>query len=408
MEPTTAPPPSSSILTEYERPRRERYGLHLLLFLLTFATVTLAGMQWVARDLLYAQDAWFVLGGEGGFPIGPSALFDGLRFSTALLLFLTVHEFGHYLAARHHGIDVTLPYYIPLPLVAIGTLGAVIRIREPIPSTRKLFDVGAAGPLAGFVAALGILVYGLATLPPPTYLDAMSGHEWVQGVVAQTGAYPAQPPTGTDPLSIGGTLLFSFLTRFFPNVPPAFELYHYPVVFAGWLGLFFTALNLLPAGQLDGGHVTYSLFGRRWHKRIARVTVSLLMVSGGVAAVTFFSPMLDAYRPGLSVATWIAVAAVFGLLVQRMDRYLPGRHLALWTARLVAAVGVLVALGPSVTRYSAGMWLFWAVLIVRFIRVDHPPVLYPEPLTPGRRVLGILCLLILVLCFSPHPFFGTM
>ena len=104
----------------------------------------------------------------------------------------------------------------------------------------------------------------------------------------------------------------------------------------------------------------------------------------------------------------MAVAAVFGLLVQRMDRYLPSRRLALWTAGLVAAVAALVALGPSVTRYSAGMWLFWAVLIVRFIRVDHPPVMYDEPLTPGRRVLGILCLVILVLCFSPRPFFGTM
>lgn len=404
MEPTTAPP-APSVLTEYVPKPRERYGLHLLLFLMTFASVTLAGMQWAQRDLLYVQDVWFTL---GGFPIGPAALMDGLRFAVALLLFLTVHEFGHYLAARRHGISVTLPYYIPLPLIAIGTLGAVIRIREPIPRTRQLFDVGAAGPLAGFVAALGILLYGLATLPPPTYLDAMSGHEWIQAYIAQHGTYPPAPPAGTDPLSVGGTLLFDALARLFPYVPPPFELYHYPVVFAGWLGLFFTALNLLPAGQLDGGHVTYSLFGRRWHARLARATVSVLMVSGGVGAVTFLAPMLEAYQPGLSVATWVGLAAIFALLVQRMSPYLPFARVALWAGGVLAAVGVIVALGGRVSQYGAGMWLFWAFLIVRFIRVDHPPVLYPEKLTPGRRVLGYLCLAILVLCFAPRPFFGSM
>ncbi len=402
---TTTRRPDPSILTQYTRPPRDRYGLHVLLFLLTLASVALTGLQFVARDLLYTEHVWFWL---LGLPIGPAATFDGLRFAVPLLLFLTVHEFGHYFAARYHGVSTSLPYYIPSPLLGIGTLGAVIRIREPLPSTRKLFDVGAAGPLAGFVAALAILLYGLATLPGPEYFDTMSGHEWIRSYIAANGAYPAAPPAGTDPLSLGNTLLFALLTALFPNVPPAFELYHYPVVFAGWLGLFFTALNLLPAGQLDGGHIVYALFGPRWHRRLARAAVALMMVSGGVGTITFFAPLLDARMPGLELVTWIGLAAFFALLVARMGRRMPLRRLALVVAGLIAAVALIVALGPAVSKYGAGMWLVWSFLIVRFIRVDHPGVLYPEKLTPMRRALGIACLVLLVLCFSPRPFYGGL
>ncbi len=259
--PRTAPPPHRPAYALPPRVRTpERIWLHVLLFVLTFACVTLSGMIWTARETAYARDAWTTIDWLG-LSIGPTALLDGLRFSVPFLLFLGVHEMGHYVAARIHGIDTSPPYFIPLPLVGIGTLGAVIRIREPIPTTRKLFDVGAAGPLAGFIVALGILLYALATLPPPTYLLDMPGHDAINAYIAQNGAFPPMSSLEGTPLAIGPTLLVSLLTPLFDHVPPAYELYHYPTLFAAWLGLFFTALNLLPAGQLDGGHVTYSLFG---------------------------------------------------------------------------------------------------------------------------------------------------
>src|SRR5690606_7539618 len=131
-------------------------------------------------------------------PINWPFLADGLLFGLSLLLFLTVHEFGHYFAARRHGIATSLPYYIPLPFVGVGTLGAVIRIREPIPSMRKLFDIGAAGPIAGFVVALGVLLYAFATLPPPTYMMDQLGHEELKAFIAQSGRFPEGLPANSD------------------------------------------------------------------------------------------------------------------------------------------------------------------------------------------------------------------
>ncbi len=360
------------------------------------------GGMWAQRMLLYAQHVWFTIPGVAD--VGPAYLMDGLRFSIPLLLFLTVHEFGHYFAARHHRVSATLPFFIPVPF-GIGTMGAVIAIREALPSTRKLFDVGAAGPLAGFVVALGALVWGLATLPGLDYLQAMPGHEWILDYIARHGAYPAHAPAGTDPLRVGPTLLFTFLARLFPNVPPTFELYHFPVLFAGWMGLFFTALNLLPVGQLDGGHVVYSLFGPRLHARIARATVLLLMLSGGVGTAAYFVPIFDGLYWGGAWVVWLALAALYVFLLRAMFGPSP-RRVAPLLAGLLGLVALAVWVGPALTRYSYGFWLVWAFLLVRFIRVDHPPVLHPQPLTPARRVLGYVCLALLVLCFSPTPLQG--
>ena len=365
-------------------------------------TATFAGGGWAQRTPLYLRDAWFTFLGE---PVGPTFLADGLRFSVPLLLFLTVHEFGHFFAARRHRVPVSLPYFLPVPLPAplsIGTLGAVIRLRAALPTTRALFDVGAAGPLAGFAVAVGVLVYALATLPPPTYLlDAGPGHELLQQYVRTYGRFPATPPGGGDPLTFATPPLFALLAAAFPNVPPGWELYHYPTLLAGWFGLLFTGLNLLPVGQFDGGHILYALAGPRWHRRIARGVVLALMASGALGA----ADLIDAAGETTlqTVLSWVALAAVLYALLRRI---LPGTAANLTLLLYVVAISLVLRLAPAVAAYAYLPWLLWAALFVFVIRVDHPPEYLRERLTPVRVVLGLLCFAILLLCASPQPLWG--
>ncbi len=361
-------------------------------------------MIWTARETAYARDAWMTLDWLG-LSIGPTALMDGLRFSVPFLLFLGVHEMGHYVASRYHGIDASPPYFIPLPLVGIGTLGAVIRIREPIPTTRKLFDVGAAGPLAGFVVALGILFYALATLPPPTYLADMPGHEAINAYIASNGTFPPMSSLEGTPIAIGPMLLVSLLTPLFDHVPPAYELYHYPTLFAAWLGLFFTALNLLPAGQLDGGHVTYSLFGARRAVWLARLTVAALVVLGTLGLAPALLSMLQEWHGLAGVLVWPILG---GLLYWFSMRIFPDSQLLqlVFGCGMLILAAIVLFLLPDVARYGYGFWLFWAFLITRFIGIEHPPVYVDQHLTPGRRVLAWTCVALFMLCFSPQPFYG--
>ncbi len=330
----------------------------------------------------------------------------GVQFAFALLGFLTVHEFGHYFAARRHGIDTSLPYYIPLPFIAIGTAGAVIRIREPIPSMRKLFDVGAAGPLAGFVVAFGVLLYALATLPPPSYVLDLPGHEPLRQFFEQYGYFPDEPPLpdreGFFVLVVGQTPLYWFLTQFFPHVPPAYEMYHYPVLMAGWFGLFFTALNLLPVGQLDGGHILYALFGRTWHRRLARAFMVVLLLSGAIGFVGDLMPALQAWAGWMGAGSWFLLA---GILYFFLYRIFDGQHrlVAPLLLSLMLLTAVARAVGAPLMQFGWAGWLFWSLLIVLFIKVDHPPVRRSEPLTPRRRLLGYLAIAIFVLCFSLVP-----
>lgn len=374
---------------------RDRYWLHLLLFGATFVTTVYSGGVWAGRILRYQEmEAWWFLP-------------DGLRFAVSLLLFLTVHEFGHYFAARRHGISTSLPYYIPAPpLYTFGTLGAVIRIRQPIPTVRKLFDVGASGPLAGFVVSFGLLLFAFITLPPPSYMFDLLGHEDVQRYIEQYGRYPDQMPEvapelqGTVPV-IGQTLLFWGLSQFFSDVPPMYELYHYPVLFAGWLGLFFTALNLLPVGQLDGGHILYALVGERVHGLIARIFVVFLLVSAGVGFMTDVAPSLTEYAAWLGSMSWFILAALTYLFLYHIFR---GEHRIVAPVLLgviASVVGIRVVGLADVMGYSG--WFLFLVLIVAFIKVDHPSVLRTEPLTRGRKILGYLCILIFILCFSIQP-----
>lgn len=375
--------------------RPQRVWLHLLLFVLTLISTTLTWPDWAGRWLLYEQ-------------VGYSALLaDGLRFSLPLLLILTVHELGHYLAARYHRIDASLPYYIPFPFNGIGTFGAVIRIREPIPDTRSLFDIGVAGPLAGFVVALLVLFYALLTLPPPTYLLDVPGHEALKAYILAHGRFPETPLPAEDPASVtlvlGPTLLFDVLARFFPHVPPMYELYHYPTLFAAWLGLFFTALNLLPVGQLDGGHVLYALFGRLWHQRLARAFVLLLLVSATIGfSLETLPPLLQEDVWWVEPAAWLGLALVLYLYLHRLFN----RDHQIIAPVLLGLMG-LAALAPRVAAYVGWMghsgWFLWGLIILYLIRVDHPPVWLQAPLTRAQRLLGWLAIAIFLLCFSIRP-----
>ncbi|MEL6769467.1 MAG: site-2 protease family protein [Bacteroidota bacterium] len=398
-----------------QQKQRDRYGLHLGLFLLTFAACTFMGSVWVGRAALYPAGGWLAFGEPGWWTLA----MDGLAYAVPLLLFLTCHEFGHYLAARYHRIDVSLPYYIPLPdfgalgiFFHFGTMGAVIRIREPLRRLNHLFDVGIAGPLAGFVVTIGALIYALLTLPGPEYLLGVGGaaHEALVQAWQGTGVAPPPSPSGTGfpTIVFGETLLISLLADVVPNFPPMHEIYHYPVLFAAWIGLFFTALNLLPVGQLDGGHITFALFGDRWHRIIARATVFLMILSGGLGFVDEI-PLMFQLRLGwsaqlASVAVWALLSGVLYLFLNRMF----DRDLRLVAPALIA-VTLAIALGsrvPGLTEaFGFWFWLVWVALIVYLIRIEHPPVLIPEPLSPRRRLLGYASLLIFPLCFTFTPIY---
>jgi membrane-associated protease RseP (regulator of RpoE activity) len=380
-----------SILTEYDAPpRRQRYGLHLLLFLLTLASTVYTGGSLVGRFGLY-----FEPGGWAAYVL------DGLRFAVPFLLFLTAHEFGHFFAARRHGVDVSLPYYIPLGPLGFGTLGAVIRIREPIRRTRQLFDIGAAGPLAGAVVAFVLLAAALAALPPPTYLLDVPGHERTVAFVLDRGAWPPVEPPGAGGMVLlfGDTPLFGLVRQVAPGLPSPSELMHYPVLLAAWLALFFTALNLLPVGQLDGGHVVYALFGPRVHAFVARAVTLALFVSGAVGFVRDVPAMAGRWAWAVLPVLGLVLLALFSRFFREDWRL------------VLAATGAVLALAYGVNAFAPGLaaavgywgWLIWVGLIVFLIRVDHPPVLVHEPLSPGRRALGYLCLVLFVLSFSIQP-----
>ena len=229
-------------------PRIRRLWLHLVFLLATTVFTTLYGaLAFGPLAQRFEIRLWL------GFIIPPAVaarilftpplLLEGLSFSLPLMAILLTHEAGHYVACRVHRLDATLPFFLPVPF-GIGTLGAFIRIRTPLANKGELFDVGASGPLAGFVMTLPVLVAGIALSQPVAQLPA--------------GGY----------LSFGEPLVFRAVElALHPGMARGGDLLLHPTGFAAWFGLLVTALNLLPFGQLDGGHITYALFGRlqrRW------------------------------------------------------------------------------------------------------------------------------------------------
>lgn len=364
---------------------------HSALFLLTFACVTFLGIFWVGQDV----------NANGYLDMWP----QGALFAALLLGFLATHEFGHYFAAVYHNVRVSLPYFIPIP-VGIGTMGAVIKIKEQIRSTKKLFDVGISGPIAGFVVSLLVLLYGFASLPDPTFIENFSGHEAVIDHVQQTGTFPEEPPAVDDELGVimlGDTLLYSLLASFFENVPPMYEMYHYPFLFAGWLGLFFTALNLMPIGQLDGGHIVYSLLGFKKHQTVARICFGGITLLAGIEAIPFLYLQIAEWLPGFEFLATIVWAMILFFLIRKGFH---GTHewiAPVWALSLAGSVGYLYLQGGSLEQSGSLIWVFWSFFLVYFVKIEHPPVVFEQPLSPRRRFLGWLSMVVFVLCISPSP-----
>ncbi len=248
--------PSAGVFQSAPPPRqRPRLWLHGLLFAATAVTTTFMGAVFYGR--LPVEMAEFEL---IALVSDPRFVLAGLQFSAPLLAILLAHEMGHWLAARRHHLAATLPYFLPMPipfLFSPGTLGAVIRIRDPILDRRQLLDVGAWGPIGGFLVTVPVLVVGLAL------------------------SSTAELEPGDAMYYFGEPLLFRLLARglFFPDLAPGFDLVLHPAAWAAWWGLFVTALNMLPFSQLDGGHVAYALFGRR-HQRLVWWLWALLLPLG--------------------------------------------------------------------------------------------------------------------------------
>ncbi|WP_020403798.1 site-2 protease family protein [Gracilimonas tropica] len=370
---------------------------HLGLFLLTLCFVTLTGANFVGFDPIL-------------FPFGiPNTqdILRGLLFAGLLLSFLTVHEFGHYFAAVKHNIRVTLPYYIPIP-IGIGTMGAVIRIKERIRKMHQLFDVGASGPVAGFIVALIVLLVGFATLPEPDYVQNFSGHEELKEYVAQNGTYPdfiTDEVEGQGVLTIGNTLLYTALASMFENVPPMWEMYHYPFLFAGWLGLFFTALNLMPVGQLDGGHILYSLIGHKKHNIVARVFYAFLTALAGIEAVPVIKDIIAGYLD-VPLVEWLLWGMLVYFLIHKAFMLANKTWIQGMTVLSIAiTAGYTVITGGIDPGNASFIWLVWSFFVAFVVKVEHPPVDIEEQLSPGRRVIGWLSMLIFLLCISPNPIY---
>lgn len=260
----------------------------------------------------------------------PDLLVMGLPFAATLLGILTAHEFGHYFAARYHKVAVTLPYFLPMPL-GFGTLGAFIRLKEPVPDRRKLFDIGVAGPLAGLVLAVPLLFYGLATS------EVMVPQFTAGGAMLE-----------------GNSILYYYAKLWtfgqaLPNPATGMDVMMNDVTFAAWIGLLVTALNLLPLGQLDGGHTVFALFGKR-----ARIF------------------------------NW---AALGGLLILG-----------------IAGLAEVQARIPGLENVGYSGWFFWLILINFLGGPFHPPALDDvTELDPRRRWIGYAVIAIFVLIFTPVP-----
>lgn len=380
-----------ALFRRFERPEPSpgrTYALHLFLFLVTLVTTTLAGIQLTRGDVGFLPLDVFALRGTAlRFEVQ-----RGLWFALPFLGVLTVHEFGHYFTARYNRVRSSLPYYIPFPM-GLGTFGAVIRIKERIYSRREFFDIGLAGPLAGFLVAVPLLVYGFTHLPPLDYLFRI--HPEYARFGAEYARHVYGP--GEQGVTLVKPLLYQVLEATLADparLPHPNELLHYPVLLAGALSLFFTALNLLPMGQLDGGHILYGLLGRR---RFNKLALALFVGFIFYAGLGLFS-----LRSGWQ--TWGYGGPVYALYLGLIFwRALPApRQGLLLAAGIWAAQLAYAAADPGILGNPG--WLVFGLLLGRFTGIYHPPAPDERPLSPGRKVLGWAMVVIFVLCFTPSPF----
>jgi membrane-associated protease RseP (regulator of RpoE activity) len=292
------------------RPRfQNRVWLHATLFVVTVITATLAGAEHYAG---FASEF-----GRREVVLDRTLILNGLWYSGTFLGILLAHEMGHYLYCRRYDIDASLPYFLPLPpfIFLTGTLGAVIRIREPFRTKRELFDVGIAGPIGGLIVLLPALYYGL-TLSP---------------VVAA--------PTEGLIMYLGEPLLFQWAAHLVVGpVADGYTINMHPMVFACWFGMFATALNLLPFGQLDGGHITYAVFGERarW------ISAAAALTAGGLIflSIAWIFPAL------MMAVMWRLVGLRHPPTMNPYEPLSPGRK----TFALVALIAFIVCFTPTLLR----------------------------------------------------------
>ena len=298
--------------------KKSKIWINIALFVATIFSTLISGAYLAGKDVL----------------LDFSNIWSGWQYSFAVLTILTAHEMGHYLAARYHRIKVTLPYYIPLtfPGFSFGTLGAFIKIKSPIPSRPALLDVGAAGPLAGFVVSIIFLIHGYMNLPdlPGIVAYVEQIHPW------------HTEHSGTINIILGKSLLFSYFNDYLAGGRlPMNEIYHFPYIFSGWIGLFVTSINLIPIGQLDGGHILYALAQRRaWLVGILAFT--LLVLLNIVLIVEYYS------------FVWV-------------------------------------------------LWVVLILFLIRFRH--PPTLQDKIPLDTSRQAIGWICLVIFILCFIPLPLY---
>ena len=311
----------------YQTTGKSSYIINILLFVVTFFTTVMAGVFWANQN-----------------PYELNNFSYGILYSVLILLVISTHEFGHYFAARIHNVPVTLPYYIPFPFIFLnpfGTMGAVIRMKSRFYSRNALFDIGVSGPIAGWITSLIILIIGFTNLPSVNYLYELHPEYAVSGI----------PVSG---FTFGYNILFWGFEKIFASspgtfMPPMNEVYHYPFLCVGWFGLLITSLNMMPIGQLDGGHISYAMFGDK-HKYVAYF---------------FFFALL-----------------IFGL------------------------IGLLPFLGFNNSIGSVN-WLVWALLIFFVIKIKHPPTFneYDAPLNFKRKLTGWFTFFIFIISFCPVPVF---
>lgn len=310
----------------------DRRALALLLFAATcVSTLYVGAAQVTGRDPLERVLAARSRGLGAAVAEVLPALAQGWPFALPLMAILLCHEFAHWLAMRRHGIPSTLPLFIPFPNV-FGTMGAVIAMRDGVRTRNALVDVGASGPLAGLVVALGVLIVGLS-------------RSTIEPLAGRTGVFVE-----------GDSLLYLALKRIVCGpIPPGHDVWLHPVAFAGWVGLFMTMMNLLPIGQLDGGHVAYALFGPRYDRWSSRV----------IAAV----------------GAWAVGLAVY--LAATTPR-------AQWSSELFT---------------PATVWGLWAVMTRVVLRLGgdrHPPT-EDQHLDGARRAVAWFTLGLFAVLFMPLP-----
>ena len=252
-------------------PKPAQVSINIILFLLTVLSVLFVGMQPVGQ---MPSDA------AGQILFLAKNLLTGWPYAVSLMSILMAHEFGHYLMSRHHKTQATLPYFIPLPISQLGTMGAAIIMQGTPKNKRVLFDIGVAGPLAGMVVAIPVLFLGLSLSHLDVIKPVAGMYQEGNSLLYLMAKYLTFGKLLPAPVSLGGVTPFMYWLKYFFTGQPypigATDVFISPVAFAGWVGLLVTALNLIPAGTLDGGHVVYSWFGEKAAKAFPFILLALV------------------------------------------------------------------------------------------------------------------------------------